>query len=200
MKEIVPGIFTWAAFSEEKGYDFNGYLVELPEGNLCIDPVEMSDEILDAIAGKGVARIILTNRNHTRATARVKARTGAPVSIHPADASHARGQGIAIDQDLGVGDRLGPFTVLSAAGKSPGEVALHWAERRLLIVGDACVGHPPGACSLLPEHVMDDPAALRRSLRRIADEVDFDVLLLCDGAPIVGGGRDALRALVATFG
>ena len=91
---------------------------------------------------------------------------------------------------------MGPFVVVSVPGKSPGEIALHWPERRLLVVGDACVGNPPGALGLLPEKVMDDPAQLRRSLARLATEVDADVILVGDGAPILGGGGAALAALV----
>jgi glyoxylase-like metal-dependent hydrolase (beta-lactamase superfamily II) len=199
MREIVPGVLTWPWYSERFQYDFNGYLVRHPDGNLCIDPVEMADEVLDRIAREGASRILLTNRNHFRAAARVRERTGARVAVHPADAAFVHERGVTVDDELRAGERVGPFTVIDAAGKSPGEVALHWPERRILIVGDACVGNPPGACGLLPEKVMDDPAALRRSLGRIADSVDFDVLLLADGAPILAGGRQALRALVARF-
>ena len=200
MKALLPDVLTWPWFSERHGYDFNGYLVKHESGNVCIDPVEMPDEVLEAIAREGVARIVLTNRNHTRASMRVREKTRAPVLIHPADADHARAQGAVIDGEIEVGGRVGPFTVIDASGKSPGEVALHWPERRILVVGDACVGKPPGACALLPESVMDDPARLRRSLARIAEETDFDVLLTGDGAPILSGGREALRALVRTFG
>jgi len=196
----VPDVLTWPWFSERHGYDFNGYLVRHPAGNVCIDPVEMSDEVLEEIAREGVSRIVITNRNHTRASRRVRERTRAKVAIHPADAAHARGQGAEIDEDLVVGARVGPFVVVDASGKSPGEVALHFPERRILVVGDACVGKPPGACALLPETVMDDPARLKESLRRIAGEIDFDVLLPGDGAAILNGGRAALRELVATFG
>jgi glyoxylase-like metal-dependent hydrolase (beta-lactamase superfamily II) len=199
MREIVPGIFTWPWFSERHGYDFNGYLVRDPGGNLCIDPVEMSDEVMEAIAREGVARILLTNRNHTRASARVRARTGARVAMHPADAPHAREQGAVIDEDLVVGATVGPFTVVDASGKSPGEVALYAAARRLLVVGDAVVGKPRGGCSLLSPKVIDDLPALQRSVRRLAEELDFEVLLPGDGEPILSGARAALRALVATF-
>ena len=199
MRDLLPDVFTWSWFSERHGYDFNGYLVRAPGGNVCVDPVEMSDETLDAIAREGVSVIALTNRNHTRASARVREKTGAPVVIHAADAAHARAQGATIDRELAFGDRVGPFVALDAHGKSPGEVALHWPERRMLVVGDACVGSPPGACALLPEKVIDDPAALRASLRALA-AVDFDVLLLGDGVALTSGGRAALAALVATFG
>lgn len=198
MREILPGILTWPWFSERQGYDFNGWLVRHAEGNVCIDPVEMSDGVLDEIAREGVARIVLTNRNHFRASMRVKERTGAPISIHPADAAFARGKGTDVAADLLPGTIAGPFTVVDAHGKSPGEVALFWKERRLLVVGDACVGKPPGECALLPDAVIDDKAALRESLRSLA-ALDFDALLLGDGAPIPAGGRAALRRLVETF-
>jgi glyoxylase-like metal-dependent hydrolase (beta-lactamase superfamily II) len=195
VREILPGISTWPWFSARHGYDFNGHLVHHPAGNLVIDPVEMPADVLEEIAAAGVATILLTNRNHVRASAALRERTGARVAIHPADAPHARSQGAIIDDDLVVGTRVGPFVVVPANGKSPGEVALHWPERKLLVVGDACVGKPPGACALLPEAVIDDVATLRESLRKLA-ALDFDALLFGDGAPILSGGRAALQALV----
>lgn len=199
MRDIVPDIATWAWFSDRFGYDFHGFLVRHAGGNLCIDPVEPGDDGLAALAAAGVARILLTNRNHYRAAARVRERTGARVAVHAADAAFVRDHGVPVDDLLAPGDRVGPFTIVAAPGKSPGEVALHWPERRLLVVGDACVGNPPGALSLLPDAVMDAPAELRRSLGRLAAEIDFDVLLLADGESIVAGARAALLQLVSTF-
>ena len=198
MHEIVPGVFSWSWFAERQGYDFNGYLFRLPEGNVCVDPVEMSGDVLDQIARLGVQRIVLTNRNHFRASMKVKERTGAPIAIHSSDAAFARDRGTRIDEELRPGDQLGPLTVVAAPGKSPGEVALHWPDRRILLVGDACVGKPPGECALLPDAVIDDKARLMASLRALA-ALEFDVLLLADGAPILSGGRAALRRLVESF-
>ena len=195
MREILPGILTWPWFAERQGYDFNGYLLRLPGGNLCVDPVEMTDDVLREIAAEGVQRIVLTNRNHFRASMKVKERTGASIAIHPADAEFARAKGTAVDGELQPGQRIGPLTVVAAPGKSPGEIALHWPERGLLVVGDACVGKPPGSCALLPDAVIDDKPRLVASLRALA-ELDFDALLLGDGAPILSGGRAALRRLV----
>ncbi len=199
MNEILPDVFTWSWRSPRHGYDFNGYLARLPIGNVCIDPVEMSDEVLNDIAQQGLACIVLTNRNHVRACDRLRRKTGAPVFIHPADAAEAEHLGAAIDDYLEVGQAIGPLIVHSAAGKSAGEVCLHWPDRKALFVGDACIGNPPGKCSLLPEKVMEDPIALQRNLRRIGSQIDFDALLVGDGAPILRGGRRALQELVATF-
>jgi glyoxylase-like metal-dependent hydrolase (beta-lactamase superfamily II) len=195
MHEIVDGIETWAWFSERHGYDFNGHY--LRAARLAIDPVELTAEDLQGLITAGVDTIALTNRNHFRDAARLAAATGARVLVHPADAAFVTGKGVRVDGGLLPGERVGPFEILDASGKSPGEVALHWPERRLLLVGDICVGKPPGALALLPAAVMDDPAALRVSLARLAT-LDVDTLLVGDGASILSGAKAALAALVVS--
>jgi len=198
MQEIVPDIFTWAWFSEPHGYNFNGHLLCHPEGNLCIDPVAPEEGDLAEIVRMGVARILLTNRNHSRAANFIRARTAAKTLIHPSDAAHARSQGAEIDGELAVGPSISPLTIVAVPGKSPGEVALHWPERQLLIVGDAVIGNPPGRCGLLREKVMDDPARLRASVRNLL-ELDFDALLFGDGVSILHDAKARLQELIATF-
>lgn len=198
MHEFLPGVLSWSWFSEPHGYDFNGTLFLNVEGNLCVDPVDPNEEVLDHFAKEGVAQILITNRNHTRAANRVREHTGARVAIHPADAAYARDQGTAIDAELKVGERVGPFTVVGVPGKSPGEIALHDPARRLLVVGDAVIGNPPGQLSLLRERVIDDPARLRASVQSLL-ELDVDALIVGDGVSIREGGRDRLRELVARF-
>ena len=112
MHEIITGVYTWAWFSEPHGYNFNGYLVRHGDGNLCIDPVQPSDETLAEITRKGVAKILLTNRNHSRAANAIRSHTGARTLIHPADAAHARTQGAEIDWDA------------VQAGRTPCRIAL----------------------------------------------------------------------------
>ena len=198
MREIVTDILTWSWFSEPHQYYFNGHLVRNPGGNICIDPVEPAEDGLDAIAIEGVARILLTNRNHSRAANRVRDRTGARTAIHGSDAEHARNEGAELDDTLEVGERIGPLEVINAAGKSPGEVALFWRNRRTLIVGDAVIGNPSGHCELLPDRVKDNPAGLRGSVRKFLD-LDFDTLLVGDGESILENAKARLEELVATF-
>ena len=97
-----------------------------------------------------------------------------------------------------IGEKIGPLVVEPAPGKSPGEVVLHWPERRLLFVGDAVIGKPPGACGLLREQVIDDLPRLRQSLRNLL-ELDFDALLFGDGVPILHDAKARLAELVGTF-
>jgi glyoxylase-like metal-dependent hydrolase (beta-lactamase superfamily II) len=163
-----------------------------------VDPVEPDEATLARLAAEGVARILVTNRNHVRRAMLVRERTGAPIAIHADDAAYARSQGADVTDTLRPGDPVGPLTVVAVPGKSPGEVALHWPARRILLVGDAVIGNPPGKCALLREKVMDDPARLRASVRALTN-LDFDTLLVGDGQPILRDARARLRELVETF-
>jgi hypothetical protein len=182
MREILTDIFTWPWFSEPHGYNFNGHLICRPGGNLCIDPVEPAKEDLEEMVQRGVAHILITNRNHGRAANAIRERTGARTVIHPADAPHARQEGTVVDGELPVGAKVGPFNVVGAPGKSPGEV----------------VGHPPGHCKLLPDKVVDNPALLRRSVRELL-ALEFEILLVGDGDPILTSAKDRLRELVDSW-
>lgn len=198
MREIVTDILTWPWFSEPHGYNFNGHLVRDPGGNVCIDPVEPTEQDLETLVREGVSWIVLTNRNHSRAANRVRASTGARTVIHADDADHARSQGTELDDMLEVGATIGPFDVVDASGKSPGEVALFWRDRGILIVGDSIIGNPPGRCGLLPERVMDDPARLRSSVRALSG-LEFDTLLVGDGESVLRDARARVEELVETF-
>ncbi|HXV83608.1 MAG TPA: MBL fold metallo-hydrolase [Candidatus Binatia bacterium] len=198
MHEVLAGIYTWPWFSEPHGYNFNGHFVLYEGGNLCIDPVEPTTADLEEIARLGASRILLTNRNHSRAANKIRERTGARTAIHVADVPHARKEGAELDDELHIGEKIGPLHVVGAPGKSPGEVVFYWPERRILIVGDAVVGDPPGRCKLLPEKVVDDPARLRESVRALLT-LDFDILLPGDGTPLLREAKKRLGELVEAF-
>ncbi len=198
METILGDVLTWSWFSEPHGYNFNSLLIPDPAGNLCIDPVEPNEEVMSELVRMGVRRILLTNRNHVRAANQVRERTGARSYIHPEDAAYAKAQGAVLDGELHDGERIGALTVIGVSGKSPGEVAFLWPERKALIVGDAVVGNPPGHLSLLRERVMDDPARLRRSVQQLL-ALDFDTILVGDGVSVIGDAKQRLRELVDSF-
>jgi hypothetical protein len=56
--------------------------------------------------------------------------------------------------------------------------------------------HYGGELGFVPDQYMDDPEETKRGLRqaytRLLD-LDFDVLLVAHGSPVVGGAKDALR-------
>jgi len=198
METIFGDGFTWSWFSEPHGYNFNSIVIPDLDGNICIDPVEPSDEVMKELVRMSVTSIFLTNRNHVRAANKIREHTGARCHIHREDAAYAKGQGAVLDDELIDGETIGPLKVISVSGKSPGEVALLWPQRKTLIVGDAVVGNPAGQLSLLHDRVMDDPARLRRSVHQLL-ALDFDTILVGDGVSIIGDAKQRLRELVDSF-
>ena len=199
MREILPGIFTWSKHSEPHGYASNGWLFRRPEGNVIVDPVEPDEAARCALALSAPGpTIAITNRNHGRAANLVRRVTGGRTLIHPEDAPHAREQGLVVEGALAPGQRIGPFVVVPVPGKSAGEVALHWPERRLLVIGDAVVGDPPGRLKLLRDAVIDDVPRLRASIRALA-ALAPETLLLGDGVSILGEGGARLAELIGSF-
>ena len=195
MKEIVHDVQTWSVFSEEKGYAFNGYAVSTEQGTVLVDPPDPGEDgwqtldLLEPFAG-----VWITNRNHSRAAAAFRERYGLAVRAHEADAERLE---TGVDSTVRDGERIaGEIEVVHAPGKSPGEIAFYIPRAGAMIVGDLVIGVPQGELSTYPDEVIEDREELQRSAARLAG-YDFEVLLLCDGEPLLSDGSGRLREFVA---
>jgi glyoxylase-like metal-dependent hydrolase (beta-lactamase superfamily II) len=191
---LFDGAYAWSRYDPEKRFNFNGHLLRTGRGTVMIDPVPLGDDDLSYMDAAGLKpdAIAITNRNHLRARERVLARWSVPVVLHEAEVESA---GVTPDITVGDGDDLFGLTVIHLPGKSPGEIALLWPERRALVVGDALIA-PYGRLATVPEAKMDEPALLKRSLARLR-ELDFDALLCGDGDPILAGAKLAVTNFLA---
>jgi glyoxylase-like metal-dependent hydrolase (beta-lactamase superfamily II) len=207
MREILPGIFTWGSTYADRPWDLNGYAITFDECTVLVDPPGPGEDDWRSFdAMKPIVKIILTNRDHvrdaklfgTRYRARFVACADEVTQLAP----------IAIDEAVREGDLIaGALRVIHLPGKSAGEIGLyfdpayHAVSREMggiLLLGDAIIGNPPGALSLIPEAKLDDPSKLRRSLPKLLD-YDFDVLLLCDGQPVLRGGKLKVAEFLKTL-
>ncbi len=185
----VPGVWSWSRWQPDRDMDFNGFLCEHADGNLVVDPVEPDDETMTALRERGVAAVLVTNRDHERFSAMVAEATGAPVIASALDAPLlARPP----ERTVQPGERIFGWTVLGFDGlKTPGEIALVDRERNAALVGDALWGKPAGALVLMPKVADPDVATLSlRALRkyRVAN------LLVGDGACLFGNAYEAIGA------
>jgi len=98
------------------------------------------------------------------------------------------------DHNFGDGDMLAGFlkAIVIPDNKSPGETALYWEERKILFVGDALIGKPPGEVTLLPPEKYAEIEKARAGIK-VLDDLNFDSLLLGDGDPIPTGGKKAIE-------
>jgi glyoxylase-like metal-dependent hydrolase (beta-lactamase superfamily II) len=80
--------------------------------------------------------------------------------------------------------------------KSPGESALFIPQGKgVLIVGDALIGKPAGAVSMLPGEKYANLDKAREGLRRLL-KYNFETLLVGDGTSIMSGAKAVVeRAL-----
>jgi glyoxylase-like metal-dependent hydrolase (beta-lactamase superfamily II) len=197
MRDILPGIFTWGSTYADRPWDLNGYAITLDGCTVLVDPPAPEEDgwpSFDVI--RPIAKIVLTNRDHVRSAELFRMRFGAHL-VAGADEVMQLAP-IGIDEVVREGDLIaGALRVIHLPGKSAGEIGLyfdpaHHAVSRerggILLLGDAIIGNPPGALSLIPEPKLDDSSRLKRSLRKLLD-YEFEVVLLCDGQSILSGGK-----------
>jgi len=144
---VVPGLWSWSQWQPDRGLDFNSFFAEHADGNLVVDPLEPDEETLGELRSRGVAAVLVTNRDHERASAAVAAATGAPVVASALDGPLlARPP----DRTIDPGSVLCGWTVHGFDGlKTPGEIALVDRARNAAIVGDALWGKPAGALVIM---------------------------------------------------
>ncbi len=189
MKQLLPGIWQWSWFSEEKQLDFNGLFLMVGEHRVLVDPPPRSAEDTTHIRRNGpVDYVVVTNRDHEREAAGCKAEFGCRLWVPAGDAAQMT---VKADKTIKDGELLpgGIWVVHLQDQKSPGECALFLPQRPgIMILGDALIGKPPGQVSLLPAEKYTDAGRARAGLARLLN-YDFDCLLLGDGASILSGAK-----------
>lgn len=197
MKALLPGIWQWSWFSEEKQLDFNGLFLHVGEHRIVVDPPPMTAEAVTFIRKQGqLDYIVVTNRDHAREAVACQADFRCQLYVPEADAPQMDLEATKTYKD---GELLpgGIWVVHLKDQKSPGESALFIQQGKgILILGDALIGKPAGALSLLPAEKYADAAKAKEGLRRLL-KYNFDAVLVGDGTSIFSGAKAAVeKALV----
>jgi len=194
VQEIVPGLWHWTALRESIGSAVSSYYLRAER--VAIDPM-LPPERPDWFAPK---HVYLTCRHHDRDAWRLQDELGCDVGVASSGAHELKGRGDF--ETFEWGDTLpGGVTAVEVDAISPDETAFFLPGYRALAVADGLIRWEPGGpLGFVPDKYMDEPErtkeGLRAAFRRICAELDFDVLLLAHGDPVVGGARDELRAFV----
>lgn len=195
---VTDDVWRWSVWNEPRKLWFNGHLLIIDGVAILVDPVEVSEPVAAALAPRIApcrARwCVITNADHGRAARAVAARFVAELAVPRADAARL---GLTDVQLLDDGDDLAGLRVVRVPdAKTPGESALYWATRRLLVLGDAAVGRPAGALAMLADDKFADPAAARAGVAGLA-ALGVEVVLVGDGDDLLADGGAALGALAA---
>lgn len=198
MKQLLPGIWQWSWFSDEKQLDFNGLFLTVGEHRILVDPPPMKPEdVLQIRRGGRVDYILITNRDHLREAAAYKAEFACQLWLPETDAPQ---MDVKADKMYKDGELLsgGIWAVHLQDQKSPGECALFIQQGKgIMIVGDALIGKQPGSVSMLSPEKYADPAKARDGLRRLL-KYNFDSLLVGDGASILSGAKPVVETALNT--
>ena len=194
-------VLCWSTFDEARNLDFHGHVWIRDGGNVLIDPVPMSEHDRAHLRSLGGADfIVVTNRDHLRATPELARAFDASVAVPAAERELFADAGVSIDRFLDPGNEVVPgLEVIGLRGsKTPGEIAL-LLERTTLVTGDLVRGHVGGTLNLLPDEKLGDKPAALGSLRGLIDLEDVDAVLVGDGWPVFRHGRARLAELLKSF-
>jgi glyoxylase-like metal-dependent hydrolase (beta-lactamase superfamily II) len=187
MQELAPGIQHWTARHPNIGSDVSSYW--LPDVGVLIDPLDVPEDVSD------VHTVVLTNRHHRRSSLEARERFGASVHVPWAGMHDWEGEPVEAYEP---GDVLadGAVTVHEVGAICPDESALHIPSVSALAVADGVIRYG-GELGFVPDSLMDDPEDTKQGLKeayaRLADDLDFENLLVAHGEPIAGDARDKLR-------
>jgi hypothetical protein len=195
VNEIAAGLWHWTARHEHIGLDVSSYY--LLDERVLIDPL-LPAEGLEWFEERGrPEHVLLTNRHHDRHSWRFQEAFGCAVHCVRNGLHELAGRGPVEAFDFG--DELpGGVTAFEVDAICPDETALFVPAYRALACADGVVRWPgQDELRFVPDAFMDEPAktkeGLRDAYRRLLD-LDFELLLLAHGDPVVSGGKEALRA------
>lgn len=203
MREILPGIFHWTAVHPQIRVPVHSHY--LAPQRMLLDPL-VPAEGLEAFEALGAPRhVLLTNRLHSRHSARFVRRFGCEVWCNALGLDHfgkdGEIQGLEV-RGFRAGETLpGGVLSLEIGELCPDETAF-WIPGRepALAIADGIVRDERGALAFVPdEYIGDDPEAIKRALKAAYARLlslDFDHLLFAHGEPWIGGGKQVLAAFV----
>ncbi len=192
-------LYAWSVFDAARNIDFNSYAWIRPDGNVLVDPLEMSTHDRAHLASLGGAKtIVITNSDHTRSAATLAKELGAEL-VGPA--AEKESFPFVCDRWLSDGQEVVPhLRAFELAGsKTKGELCLLLEDHPnelVLITGDLIRAHRAGALTLLPDAKLSDRAAAVTSVKRLLEHRNIHAVLVGDGWPVFQDGHRQLARLV----
>jgi hypothetical protein len=198
MNEIAPGLLHWTAPHRHISWEVSSYYL-LAE-RVLIDPMIPAEGVEWFDENGAPEHVLLTNRHHDRHSWRLREAFGCTVHCVHNGLYELEGRGPVEPFDFG--DELpGGVVVHEVDAICPDETALHVTGHGALACADGVIRSSAGdELAFVPDWLMDEPEDTKRGLREAYErllELDFDVLLLAHGQPVVSDGKQALRKFVA---
>jgi len=200
MQELLPGLYHWYAVHPNHGSQVSCHHVE---GSGTTFDALLPAEGIEWFDDHRPQRVVLSTRHHLRDVEKLAERFDCPILAHR-DGLHEFEDGPDV-QGFDFGDRLaGDVRALEMNSISPDDTVMHIeVAEGVLLFADSVVNQ--GEIGFVSDKLIgDDPESVKRQIvervSSLLDEQEFDHLLFAHGDPVIGGGKDALRAFVARQG
>jgi hypothetical protein len=194
VQEIARGLWHWTARRRSIGMEVSSYYLQpervLLDAMIPLEGVEWFEE------HGAPEHVLLSNRHHDRDAWQLRDVFGCTVHCISNGVYELEGRGPV--EAFKFGDELpGGIVAHEVDATCPDETALHIPSHRAVACADGVVRDShSGPLEFVSDYLMDEPERTKQNLRgayRALLDLDFDVLLLAHGAPLVGGAKDALR-------
>jgi hypothetical protein len=205
LREILPGVFHWEAVHPSIRIPVGCHYLE--SARMLLDPL-VPEEGLAWFERRGPPQhILLTNRLHSRESARFVEVFGCEVWCNEAGLAHFGEAGEIRSlrvRGFRPGEALpGGIESLEVGVLCPDETAFRIpGAESALAIADGVVRDGDGPLVFVPDPLLgDDPEAVKRGLRaayRRLLALDWDHLLLAHGHPWIGGAQRALSDFVGS--
>jgi glyoxylase-like metal-dependent hydrolase (beta-lactamase superfamily II) len=190
VEPVLPSLLHWTVDDDRIGWRSDAYALVRRGSSVLVDPLPLAPRALSALGR--VSAIVVTIQSHQRSAWRYRRRFG--VEVHAPRGA----EGLEEEPDHWYDDGAelpGGLRAIHAPGPCDASFALV-AKRRgqsaILFVGDLLMRGEDGPLEFVPARYQDAPRRTRTSVRALA-RLNADVVCPGHGAPIVGGGADALR-------
>lgn len=194
MKEILDGVFHWKAVHPRIGSEVGCHLVS--GSGTAIDPL-LPEEGIEWFDDRGVERVVLSTRHHLRHAAEIAERFGCPILCHESGL-HEFENGPAVE-GFAFGDRLAEDVIaLEMDAISPDDTVLRIeADEGALLFADSLI-HYDTLGFVSDKLIGEDPEGVKTRIRERCGALlgeRFEHLLFAHGEPLLGAGRERLRAV-----
>jgi glyoxylase-like metal-dependent hydrolase (beta-lactamase superfamily II) len=194
LETVAPGLRRWSAWHPEWRQEVGSVAVDTADGLVLVDPLDPPPE------ARSPAHVLLTVFWHARTAGEL----GAEHVWAPArGVRKLKNRGVVVTDPFEADPEL-PGGIKAFATAREGEVVYWLPPQKTLVVGDVLLGAgaKPQATSeplrLCPEKWLEG-STTKKLVKSLLPLLDLPVerILLAHGDPVLQGGKDALKALIA---
>lgn len=193
---LSPFLVSWTVRDPIIRTDLTSTALLTLEGWWLIDPVPITDHVLDRLLGnQPLLGILLTNENHERASNQIAQKRTVPIHAHEVTLGRLEVNPTHFFRD---GDILkGNLHILHIPGPSLGESCFYDPQNQVLVIGDALINLKETNFTFLPDKYCHDPVQAKNGLKRLLN-LEFNTIVFAHGPPLTMNAKNQFKALLDT--